>query len=196
MKTAFALLVDHNAHNFIRKLAVDIQLNYQIDFTASLLPPHISLKQPFEISSLVETETYFDQLAKSIYPFEITLTHLDLQISSFSGDKVGILWFNVHETPTLRNLHNRINRELSERFENTGALFDGPEYHFHTTVELGGQPAEVYRKIYTKYEHIEVNLTFAARQIVMFYSGDLDGEPDNFITYKILPLGKKPGRRT
>jgi len=31
MKTAFALLVDHDAHNFIRKLAVDVHSKYQID---------------------------------------------------------------------------------------------------------------------------------------------------------------------
>ncbi len=190
MKTAFALLVDHNVHNFIRKLAIDVHLKYQIDFLASLLPPHVSLKQPFEISSLAEIEAYFDQLAESIQPFDVTLTHLDLQIVSFSGAKVGILWLDVHETPTLRDLHDRINRELSERFENTEALFDGPDYHFHATVELGGQPAEVYRKIYTAYEHIEVNLTFTAREIAMFYCDDLSSELGNFITYKILPIGK------
>ena len=165
-----------------------------MDFLVSLLPPHVSLKQPFEISSLPEVEAYFDQLAASIQPFDVTLTHLDMQISSFAGDELGILWLDVQETPTLRDLHDRINRELSERFENTEAPFDGPDYHFHASVELGGQPAEVYRKIYAEYGHVEVNLTFAARKIAMFYYDGLSGEPGNFITYKILPIEKKSRR--
>ncbi len=193
MKTAFALLVDHDAHNFIRKLAVDVHSKYQIDFLASLLPAHVSLKQPFEISSLPEAEAYFDQLAQSIQPFDVTLTHLELQIGSIDGDELGILWLDVQETPTLRALHDRINRELSERFENTNAPFDGPDYHFHATVELGRPPVEVYRKIYAEYEQVKVNLTFTAREIVMFYSDDLGSKPGTFITYKILPVGKTLG---
>ncbi len=190
MKAAFALLVDHNAHNFIRKLAVDIHSKYRIDFLVSLLPPHVSLKQPFEIDSLPETEAYLNRLAETIQPFEITLTHLELQTSPLDDGETGILWLNVQETPMLRDLHNRINRELSERFENTGAPFDGPDYHFHATVELGGQPSEVYRKIYAEYEHIEVNLSFTASEIAMFYYDDLGGKSGTFITYKILSVGR------
>ncbi len=193
MKTAFALLVDHDAHNFIRTLAVDGHSNDQIDFSAPWPPAHVSLKQPFEISSLPEAEAYFDQLAQSIQPFDVTLTHLELQIGSIDGDELGILWLDVQETPTLRALHDRINRELSERFENTNAPFDGPDYHFHATVELGRPPVEVYRKIYAEYEQVKVNLTFTAREIVMFYSDDLGSKPGTFITYKILPVGKTLG---
>jgi 2'-5' RNA ligase len=190
MKAAFALLVDHNAHNFIRKLAVDINAKYKTGFLASLLPPHVSLKQPFSVSSLPELETYFDQLVESIEPFEITLARLELEIVPSRDDELGILWLDVQENPALRDLHERINRELSERFENTAAPFDGPDYRFHATVELGGQPADVYRKIYAEYEHIEVNLRFAAREIAMFYYDDLSGKPGSFITYKVLPVGK------
>ena len=190
MKAAFALLVDHNAHNFVRKLVVDIHSKYRIGFLASLLPPHVSQKQPFEVSNLPKLETYFDQLAKTIQPFEITLTHPELQTSSFNDDEIGILWLNVQETRTLRDLHNRINRELPERFENTEAPFDGPSYHFHATAEVGRQSAEVYHKIYAEYEHIEVNLSFTVNEIAMFYYDDWSSEPGTFITYKILPVGR------
>jgi len=190
MKTALALLADHNVHNFIRKLAVDIHSKYRTGFLASLLPPHVSLKQPFQVSSLSKLEAYFDQLAETIQPFEITLTRLELIVSPFNDDELGILWLDVQENQLLRDLHNRINRELSERFENTYAPFDGPNYHFHATVELGGQPVEVYRRIYAEYEHIEVNLRFTAREIAMFYYGDFSGGPGTFVTYKVLPVGK------
>jgi 2'-5' RNA ligase len=129
MKATFALLVDHNVHNFIRKLAVDIHAKYQTGFLASLLPPHVSLKQPFEVARLAKLVAYFDQLAKTIEPFEITLTHLDLSITSLNGnDELGILWLDVLETSTLRDLHNRVNRELTESFEHTEAAHDGAEY--------------------------------------------------------------------
>ncbi|MCP4539141.1 MAG: 2'-5' RNA ligase family protein [Chloroflexi bacterium] len=190
MKAAFALLVDDNVHNFVRKLAVNVHSKYGIDFMVSLLPPHVSLKQPFEIDSLPETEAYFDQLTETIQPFETTLTHLELQTAPLGDGETGILWLNVQETPTLRELHNRINRELSERFENTDAPFDGPDYHFHATVELGGQPIEVYRKAYAEYEHAEINLSLMANKIAMFYCDDVGTKPGTFITYKILPVGK------
>jgi 2'-5' RNA ligase len=189
MKATFVLLVDHNVHNFIRKLAVDIHSKYQIGFLASLLPPHVSLKQPFEVSSLAKLEAYFGQLAEIIEPFEITLTRLDLSIASFDNHELGILWLDVLETQTLRDLHNRINRELAEVFEHTEAAHDGAEYHFHATIELGGQPADVYRQIYAEYKDTEVNLKFIASKIAMFYYDDARAKPGSFITYKVLPVG-------
>jgi 2'-5' RNA ligase len=134
-------------------------------------------------------EAYFDRLAETIQPFEITLTRLKLQISSSNNDELGILWLDVQENQILRDLHHRINQELSECFENTDAPFDGSDYHFHATIELGGQPAEVYRRIYAEYGHIEVDLRFTAREMAMFYYDDFSGRPGTFITYKVLPVG-------
>jgi 2'-5' RNA ligase len=190
MRATFALLVDYNVHNFIRKLAVDIHSKYQTGFLVSLLPPHVSLKQPFQISSLPKLEAYFDRLAETIQPFEIILTRLELKVLPFNDDELGILWLDVQESRILRDLHDRLNRELSERFENTETAFDGSDYHFHATVELGGQPAEVYRRIYAEYKDIEVNLRFTASEIATFYSDDSSGRPGSFITYKVLPVGK------
>jgi 2'-5' RNA ligase len=168
MKAAFALLVDHTVHNFMRKLAVDIHTRYHVGFQASVLPAHISLKQPFQISSLADVEAYFDELAEGMEPFEITLTHLELQVVSLDDGEQGVLWLAVQEDPTLRSLHQRINRELVDRFENTQAPFDGPEYWFHATIAVGGQPVDVYRQIYAEYGPIQANLTTTARELVMF----------------------------
>jgi 2'-5' RNA ligase len=190
MRATVALLVDHNVHNMIRKLTVDIHSKYQTGFLASLLPPHVSLKQPFQVSSLSRLEAYFDRLAETIQPFEVTLTHLELKVVPFNDDELGILWLDVEETQMLRDLHNRINQELSERFENTDAAFDGSAYHFHVTVELGGQSTEVYRRIYAEYKDIAANLRFTASEIAMFYYDDFSGRPGSFITYKVLPVGR------
>ena len=82
-----------------------------------------------------------------------------------------------------------VNRELAERFEHTEAAHDGAEYHFHATIELGGQPADVYRQIYAEYRDTEVNLKFIASEIAMFYYDDTSARPGSFITYKVLSVG-------
>ena len=76
MKAAFALLVDHEVHNIVRKLAVEVHQNYRVGLAGSQLPPHVSLKQPFLISDLRAVETYFDQLAGSIEPVVLTFPRI------------------------------------------------------------------------------------------------------------------------
>jgi 2'-5' RNA ligase len=189
MKAAFALLVDTTVHNFMRRLAVGINERYRTGFKAAVLPPHISLKQPFQISGLAAVEAYFDQLAQSVEPFEITLTHLELQVVSLDDGEKGVLWLAVRENRVLRNLHQRINLELSERFENTQAPFDGPAYRFHATLAVGGQPVDVYRRIYAEYGPVRANLTYTARELAMYYVEGDTHAAEGFV-YKILPLGK------
>ncbi len=58
MRAAFALLVDRRTYNFMRKLAVEIHTVYQTGFGGALLPPHVSLKQPFEITDLAQVEAF------------------------------------------------------------------------------------------------------------------------------------------
>jgi 2'-5' RNA ligase len=188
MRATFALLVDHRVHNFMRKLAVEIQARYRTGLQAAVLPAHITLKLPFRVTGLAGLEAYFDRLAASIEPFEIALTGLELQMTILEGAEQGVLWLEVEESPTLRGLHNRINEELASRFQDTQAPFDGPDYRFHATVALGGQPPDVYRRIYAEYRDLDVHLRYTATHIAMFYSPD-HAQPDQFITCKILPLG-------
>src|SRR5437660_876017 len=57
---------------------------------------------------------------------------------------------DVKETPALRALHNRLNRELPALFGDVSAEHDGADYHFHVTVATGGASAETYRSIYAE----------------------------------------------
>jgi 2'-5' RNA ligase len=172
----------------MRRLVLELQSKHQIGYLAASLPPHVTLKQPFPVSDLAGVETYFDGLARSLDPFRVALTGLDLRVALVRDEEMGILWLDVEESQTLRNLHNRINRELAERFEDTAAPFDGPEYHFHATVAMGERPPAVYRRAYDEYRHLDVPPGFRAREVAMFCSAD-EGRTDRFITYKILPLG-------
>jgi 2'-5' RNA ligase len=190
MKATFALLANPQVYNYVRKLAWEIHQTYHTGFGICRLPPHISLKQPFEISDLMALETCMGELAASISPFDVNLTELQLIPSDIDGVDTAILWIDIQETNYLRQLHDRINQELEQRFNNTQAYADGASYHFHMSVAIGGQPIEVYKKVYDEIPDRVVNLKFTAHELAMFvYDEPIDLE-GNYMTYKILSLGK------
>ena len=182
MKAAIAILADYQAQNFVRRMTFELDQTYQVDFLASLLPVHISLKQPFSFENMDRLESYFDSLAAQIAPFQIELD--DIYYTDWEG--YGILGINVRETETLRGLHNQINRELSELFVDTSAPHDGVGYHFHMTIELGKvEDQNPYRDYFENLESRAVNLAYLAKQIALFYYPD---HQRSFICYKVLPL--------
>ena len=183
MKAAIALLANYRAQNFARRIVFELEQTHQIDFLASLLPAHISLKQPFSFESMARLENYFDSLAARIAPFQIELDKI--YATEWEGD--GILGIDVKETETLRKLHNQLNHELSKLFVDTSAPHDGDGYHFHMTIELGKvDKRNPYQAYFEKLEDIKVNLTFQAEEIALFYY--TGREHGSFICYKVLPL--------
>src|SRR6266545_1209123 len=123
MKATFALLASAEIHNLVRKLSWDIHQKYRTGIDITRLPPHISLKQPFDVSDLHVLEKYMTELVGSVDPFDVLLTELQLVEATVEGLDTGILWLNVHETEILRQLHNRVNQELTSRFGNVPAAF-------------------------------------------------------------------------
>ena len=190
MRAAFALLADRKVHNFVRRLAWDIHLKHNTGTRHCRLPSHISLKQPFAISDLAALEVYMDELARSIEPFEIHLPEIQVMPTAYAGVEYGILWLDVEETAYLRQLHNRVNRELADRFGNTSANFDGADYHFHMTVMLGGQPVEAYRQFLDELPDPEVNLRFMTTELALFVYDEPMGPDGEYLSYKTLTLGK------
>ncbi|MDL1944886.1 2'-5' RNA ligase family protein [Chloroflexi bacterium CFX2] len=188
MKATFALLADDKTHNLVRKLSWDIHQKYRTGIDVCRLPPHISLKQPFDISDLDSLTAYMTELTQSLRPFQALLTHLDLIEATMNGFRTGILWLNVEETETLRGLHNRLNEELTARFGNVPAEFDGADYHFHMSVAIGGQPIETYRMILDEFKDRLVNLRCTVQEMVMFVYDERTAVNAGYMTYMILPL--------
>ncbi len=58
MKATFALLANTEVHNQVRKLSWDIHQKYRTGIDICRLPPHISLKQPFDVAEVGPVETY------------------------------------------------------------------------------------------------------------------------------------------
>jgi 2'-5' RNA ligase len=183
MKAAIALLADFQAHNFVRRIVYELQQKSHMDFMASLLPAHISLKQPFSFESMERLESYFDSLAAQTAPFRVELD----EIYYTEWDGYGILGLNVIETATLRGLHNQLNRELDQLFLDTSAPHDGEGYHFHMTIELGKiENQNLYQNYFEQLAGKKVNLKFLANEIALFYY--TGGDQLSYICYKILPL--------
>lgn len=189
MRATFALLGNREVYNLVRKLAWDIHLSYRTGTRHCCLPPHISLKQPFKIPDLAALEMYMDELAGSIDPFDVLLTEIQVVPMVYGDMEYGILWLDVQESPELRDLHNRVNLELSQRFGNTQAAFDGQSYHFHMTVMIGGQPFDVYRQYYSEIPDPKVNLRFTVKELAMFVYDEPGGPDGEYLSYKILPVG-------
>ncbi len=190
MKATFAFLANNKTHNLVRKLSWDIHQKYRTGIDVCRLPPHISIKQTFDVSDLDALSEYMTELAQSIEPFQANLTHLELIGATIDGLESGILWLNVQETEFLRGLHNRLNEELTARFGNVPAEFDGAAYHFHLSVAIGGQPIETYRIILDEFKERLVNLQCMVRDLVMFVYDERSDVNAGYMTYKILPLGK------
>ncbi len=188
MKATFALLANTQVHNMVRRLAWDIHQKYRTGTSICRLQPHISLKQPFEIADLTAVESYMSELAESIQPFVVRLTELQLIPVTIEGLETGLLWLDVQETEPLRQLHQRVNQELRQRFQNTQAAFDGRSYHFHMTVMMGGQPLEAYRRFYDALSDHKVNLQYTVSELAMFVYDEPFSLKGDYLTYKILPL--------
>jgi len=185
MKAAIAILADYRTQNFVRRIVFELEQAYQVDFLASLLPAHISLKQPFTFESMERLEGYFDSLAAQIAPFQIELD----EIYNTDWEGYGILGINVRETETLRALHNQLNRELSDLFVDTSAPHDGAGYHFHMTIEMGKvEQQNPFRNYFERLESRTINLAYQAKEIALFYYPD---HQRTFICYKVLPLTGK-----
>ena len=191
MKATFALLASREAYNWVRKLAWEIHQTYRTGTLDVRLPPHISLKQPFAIADIAQIEAYMQELAATIPPFTVHLTELQLEVGIFNGMKFGILWLAVRETEALRQLHDRLNQELAQRFGNTQANYDGRDYQFHMTVMMGGQPVEVYREIFDEIADRTINLEYSVQDLAMFVYDEPMGPQGEYLTYKILPIGKQ-----
>jgi 2'-5' RNA ligase len=182
MKACFALLTNRAIENSVNHLAWDIHMRWQIGLMARCHPAHITLKQPCEIGDrLQEWTAYMASFAASIPPLPIELTGL------YVWDTV--LGIDVRETPALRELHNRLNRELPPIFGDVRAEHDGDQYHFHMTVAMGGASAETYRVIHAACATATLPAAFTARELGLFTGYERPTGGWQYMLHTVLPLG-------
>jgi 2'-5' RNA ligase len=187
MKAAIALLSDYSVQNVVRRMVYDIGQFAQIEFLGSLLPAHVSLKQPFIFESMAALEDWFTSLSRRVNPFRVELDRVYYE----AWGEYAIVGLEVHETPTLRELHSQINRELKEVVQDPSAPHDGDEYRFHLTVELGKIGSQnPFKQFYETLPEKQVVLSFNAEHIALFFYADGPIQIGSFICYKVLPLNR------
>jgi 2'-5' RNA ligase len=161
MKAGLALLTNRAVENAVNRLAWDIHQRWQIGVAARCYPAHISLKQPFEIGDrLADMEAFMADFASSIPPLPVELAGLYIWET--------VLCVDVRETPALRELHNRLNRQLPPIFGDVRADFDGDEYHFHITVAMGGGDAATYQRIFAACAGTLLPEAFTSDELALF----------------------------
>jgi 2'-5' RNA ligase len=189
MKAAIALLSDYSVQNTVRRMVYGISQFAQIEFLGSLLPAHVSLKQPFTFENMDSLEKWFASFSKRVNPF-----HIDLkQVYYDAWEDYAIVGLEVNETPILREMHDQINRELKEVVQDPSAPHDGDEYRFHLTVELGKVSSRTnpFKQFYESLPEKQVALSFKAEHIALFFYADGPIKPGSFICYKVLPLNRQ-----
>ena len=70
-------------------------------------------------------------------------------------------------------------------------LFEILTGHFHNAIAIGGQPIETYRRILDEFKGRLVNLQCIVRDLVMFVYDERSDVNAGYMTYMILPLGKR-----
>ena len=185
MKAAIALLSDRHVQNIARKMLFDIYRRGNVEFMASLLPAHVSLKQPFTFEDMDALESWFEAFSGEVTPFRVELDHVYYD----QWDEYAIVGLSVRETSILRSLHNRINHELKGLVKDPSAPHDGEEYRFHLTIELGkvGE-TNPFQQFYESLPEKHVGLSFMATSVALFFYTDGAIAPGSFMCYKVLPL--------
>ncbi|MBD2843581.1 2'-5' RNA ligase family protein [Paenibacillus sp. IB182496] len=190
MYVCFALLLDHDIHNRIRKMVHQLISTHQVGIETALLPQHVSLKQSFFVPQMEEVEQYFDHFAARIRSFSITFHAVDLIHQKRGDTDTQVLWLDIQEDRELRGLHNRLNQDLSRGLQIPNSGFDGDGYHFHSTLAYGSGRYEEFQAMKNELNSSFIEMSCEIKEIAMFYSMDAL-LPGRFITHKILPLHEK-----
>lgn len=188
MKATIVLIGDNEVENFGRKLMLEAHRIGNLGFEMARLPQHISLKQPFSISSLDEMEQFFDEFARGQKPIQIQFEELEIQPNNvLGGNPSGCLSIRVKESKTLREMQKILFQKLEERFGPCPAEHDD-DYIFHMTIAIGGAPFENYLNAFESLSKKKYDQTFVFRKLGLLYYDDDKICPGTYFCYKVLDL--------
>lgn len=130
VQLAYVILLPDDAHNYMRRVQAELYRRYEASRSTLRLEPHITLKQPFEADAPERHESYLEELAAEIDPFELVMDGF-----GFFEDE-GVVFLDVQQDERLIALQHRMLAEL----ELEPAVYESGEpvpYHFHGTLASG-----------------------------------------------------------
>ncbi|SFT04501.1 2'-5' RNA ligase family protein [Marininema halotolerans] len=145
---------------FPEKKIQDIANSYRkrYDPHYALIPPHITLKEPFEFdeSRLQDATQHLELVSRETAPFE-TLLH---KVSTFHPT-TNVLYLAVQENESILTLHEQVN---------SGELFHERSYQFIPHITIGQKlPADEIHDIYGRLRMVNVKLTIRVDRFHLLY---------------------------
>lgn len=188
-----AVLINREIQNIVRKITLNLYLEYGLDLLATLLPQHVSLKSAFQVDHINDMEAYFDSFSKRIEPFAFELKNIELVNFEKNGTMNEVIWMNVSDNEYLKKLHDQINQDLKKAYNIPLSMIDGGAFNFHSTLfyrTTNDLPLENYEKAFQQIKEKDLCLICNPREIALFCSPK---DQKNLFTssfiYKVLPIG-------
>ena len=119
--------LEKDDENYIRGICKEENKCFNINEQAFTLPQHISLKTSFNVNEYVEVIQYLKEELKDINAIQLEVCKLTI----INGK---VIWLDIKENTFLRELHNKINLLLKEKFNIGLSGFDGENFKFHSTL--------------------------------------------------------------
>ena len=159
MKIGYALMLNKEAHNFIRK--IQLELHQEVGIGLARQAPHITIKSPFEVTAVEPHIEFLGALAKRTPPFE-------LQLKGFQSFGQQVLFLDVVENEVLRDLHHHILQEVEVAFGEAPHAFEGENIKFHASI-AGFQKEEDFEAAQDYLARYQPDFHFTAHTFGLFY---------------------------
>lgn len=121
------LVLEKDDENYIRNICKEENKIFNINEQAFILPQHISLKTSSNVDEYITVIQYLKEELKAINAIQLEVCNLTI-----SDGKV--IWLDIGENKFLRELHNKINFLLKEKFNIGLSGYDGENFKFHSTL--------------------------------------------------------------
>ncbi|MCK9329463.1 MAG: 2'-5' RNA ligase family protein [Candidatus Cloacimonetes bacterium] len=189
MYVVFALMIDDYFHNLFREVSYECFQETSNFDNINLILPHISLKQSFRVSNILEIRNYFDSYFSTVKQFTVDIDKFEIVHDNNHPLLKNILWLKIHTNNILTTMHTELNASL-EKLGIEKGIYDGDNYTFHATVMLGPTNLSLLKEKLDKLKHLNLNKQIKITKALMFLCPFDYIDFKKIITYRLIELQK------